>query len=60
MEERVIQGELHTEYAQGCVQCSQCDYWDMMDGFIKPEDTKFIYFVCPQCEAVERVANPLI
>jgi hypothetical protein len=29
-----------------------------MKGFVKPDENKFIYFVCPECEAVERVVNP--
>lgn len=55
-----IEGTIYTEWAEGTVQCAQCNYWGTMEGFVKPEDSKFIYFVCPTegCGAIERVTNP--
>lgn len=59
MEQREIGGVMHTEFAEGTIQCANCPYWGTMEGFIKPEENKYIFFVCPECEAVERVLNPL-
>lgn len=60
-DERSLEGTVYTEWAEGTVQCSQCGYWGSMQGFVSPDDDKFIMFVCPvdECQAVEKVRNPL-
>ena len=59
-EEREIGGVMYTEFSEGTIQCYKdgCGYWGTMEGFVKADDNKYIFFVCPECEAVERVVNP--
>lgn len=46
------------EEVYGMVQCNHCKYWGRMDGVIEHHDKKWIKFVCPECDALERVRNP--
>lgn len=48
------------EDATGTIQCNNCDYWGEMPGYINPESPKFITFVCPKCDVIEKVLNPLV
>lgn len=46
------------EEVEGIVQCHHCNYWGKMLGYLEFNDPKFIKFVCPECQAIERVVNP--
>jgi Zn finger protein HypA/HybF involved in hydrogenase expression len=53
-----IEAVLQVEQVYGVVQCNECSYWGRMDGWIEPNDVKFIKFVCPECNSIELVKNP--
>jgi hypothetical protein len=57
-DDKDIQATLAVEHVWGTVQCNNCKFWGRMDGYIEPGDDKFIKFVCPKCNCVERVRNP--
>jgi hypothetical protein len=46
------------ERVYGVVQCNHCRFWGRMDGYIEPHDRGVIKFACPECKALEVVANP--
>lgn len=62
MSEESVEGFIAAEEVSGIVQCynPECDYWGEMTGYINPDNTKIIAFLCPECNYIERVANPLI
>jgi Zn finger protein HypA/HybF involved in hydrogenase expression len=58
LDEKDIEAILQVEKVWGTVQCNECDFWGRMDGFIEPQDKRFIKFVCPECSSLELVGNP--
>lgn len=56
-EDGEVRGYMASEEVQGYVQCNQCEYWGDMTGYIDPDSPKFVLFLCPICEAIEKVVN---
>jgi hypothetical protein len=55
-----FEGFLATEEVCGMVQCfaPNCNFFGKMTGYITAEDSKFIQFICPECNSIEKVRNP--
>lgn len=56
----ILEGFDRAEEVWGTVQCFNggCEYFGRMEGVILADDKKFINFVCPDCNTIEKVANP--
>ncbi len=46
------------EEVEGRLRCYSCGYKGMFQGVIPAQDKRYINFVCPECNVLERVKNP--
>lgn len=54
----LVPAMIMVEKVVGTVQCNNCSFWGKMDGYIDPDEKRFIKFICPSCDALEFVTNP--